>query len=244
MTAFSAREIATSDGHMIVGRFFVPPEAPKAAVLLVPAMGVRQEYYAPLAAWLAMQGYLAATFDYRGCGLSRRGGLRGFDADIIDWAQLDCAAMVEALCECLPDGQLYWIGHSLGGQIFPFVPNCRRVSKFVMVATGSGYWRENAPPLRRTAWWLWYVVAPLAVRLFGYFPGKRLRKVGDLPRGVMEQWRRWCVNPEYAVGVEGDEARAMFATVTLPIVSISFTDDEYMSARNTESILGFSRALR
>jgi predicted alpha/beta hydrolase len=34
------------------------------------------------------------------------------------------------------------------------------------------------------------------------------------------------------------EARAVFPTVTLPIVSISFTDDEYMSARNTESILG------
>jgi predicted alpha/beta hydrolase len=93
MTAFSPQEIATSDGYLIVGRFFVPPEAPKAAVLLVPAMGVRQEYYAPLAAWLASQGHLAATFDYRGCGLSRRGGLRGFDADIIDWAQLDCAAM-------------------------------------------------------------------------------------------------------------------------------------------------------
>jgi predicted alpha/beta hydrolase len=34
-------------------------------------------------------------------------------------------------------------------------------------------------------------------------------------------------------------ARAMFATVALRIVSISFTDDEYMSARNTPSMLGF-----
>jgi predicted alpha/beta hydrolase len=31
----------------------------------------------------------------------------------------------------------------------------------------------------------------------------------------------------------------MFATVALRIVSISFTDDEYMSARNTPSMLGF-----
>ena len=84
----------------------------------------------------------------------------------------------------------------------------------------------------------WFVVAPLSVRLFGYFPGRRLRKVGDLPRGVMEQWRRWCLNPEYAVGVEGEAARALYAAVRTPIVSLSFTDDEFMSLRNTESIHG------
>jgi predicted alpha/beta hydrolase len=134
---------------------------------------------------------------------------------------------------------LYWIGHSLGGQILPFVPNRDRVAKIVTVATGSGYWRENAAPLRRIVWWLWYVVAPLSLRLFGYFPGKRLRKVGDLPRGVMEQWRRWCLNPEYALGAEGDPVRGLYASVKTPIVSLSFTDDEYMSALNTESIHGF-----
>ena len=93
--------------------------------------------------------------------------------------------------------------------------------------------------LRSRAWWLWYVIAPLAVRVFGYFPGRRLRKVGDLPRGVMEQWRRWCLNREYAVGAEGGRVRALYASLDLPIVSLSFTDDEYMSARNTESIHGF-----
>jgi predicted alpha/beta hydrolase len=109
----------------------------------------------------------------------------------------------------------------------------------VTIATGSGYWRENAPPLKWRAWWLWYVIAPLSVSLLGYFPGKRLRKVGDLPKGVMEQWRRWCLNPEYAVGVEGESIRAEYAAVRTPIVSISFSDDEFMSARNTESIHGF-----
>jgi predicted alpha/beta hydrolase len=34
-----------------------------------------------------------------------------------------------------------------------------------------------------------------------------LRKVGDLPRGVMAQWRRWCLNREYVVGVEGEGVR-------------------------------------
>lgn len=239
MTTFAQHEIITVDGHTIVGRLFAPNAEPKGAVLIVPAMAAPQEYYAPFATWLASQGFLVATFDYRGIGLSRQGSLRGLKVNIVDWAKLDCAAMIEFLAASAPSENLYWVGHSLGGQILPFVPNAHRVAKMITVATGSGYWRENSPALRRNAWWLWYVVAPLTVRLFGYFPGKRLRKVGDLPSGVMEQWRRWCLDREYAVGAEGAPVRKLYASMRLPIVSLSFTDDEYMSARNTESIHRF-----
>jgi predicted alpha/beta hydrolase len=229
------REVVAEDGQRIAARFFHPNGKAKGAALIVPAMGVSQDYYQPFASWLAAQGYVAATFDYRGTGLSRPSDLRGFKADIFDWARLDCAAMIDAL----PHRPLYWIGHSLGGQILALVPNNELVKKAVTVATGSGYWRENTPGIKPKAWWLWFVVTPLAVALWGYFPGKALRKVGDLPKGVIEQWRRWCLDPEYAVGAEGEAVRARYAAVRTPIVSISFSDDEMMSARNTESIHGF-----
>ena len=140
---FEPLEILTADGQVLCGRLFRPPAEPKGAVLVAPAMGVPQKFYAAFAAWLARQELLAATFDYRGSGLSRQGSLRGFDADIFDWARLDCAAMLEMLAAAAPGQPLFWVGHSLGGQIFPFVPNRTRVAKMVMVATGSGYWREN-----------------------------------------------------------------------------------------------------
>lgn len=229
------RLVDTADGQRIAARFFHPQGAPKGAVLIVPAMGCSQNYYQPFAEWLAAQGFVAATFDYRGTGASRNGGLRGFKADIFDWARLDCAAMIDALAE----RPLYWVGHSLGGQILALVPNQESVRKAITVATGSGYWLENVPQLRLMVWWLWFVLVPLSLPLFGYFPGKALRKVGDLPKGVMAQWRRWCLNREYAVGAEGAAIRAQYAAVRTPIVSFSFADDEMMSARNTESIHGF-----
>lgn len=231
--------IAAADGQPLAALFYAPAGAPRGAVLLVPAMGTPQTYYRAFAEWLSREGFLAATFDYRGTGLSRPRRLRGFRADIFAWGRLDCAAMLDALAAHAPGKPLYWIGHSLGGQILPFVPNRARIVKAITVATGSGYWRENAPGLRWRAWWLWYVVAPLAVRVFGYFPGRRLRKVGDLPAEAMRQWRRWCLHPDYAVGVEGEAVRAQYAAVRTPIVSLSFHDDEFMSARNTESIHGF-----
>jgi predicted alpha/beta hydrolase len=233
------QKVITADRHGIVAQFFAPQGETVGMILIVPAMGTPQSYYGPFATWAAGQGFLTATFDYRGTGLSRPRSLRGFKADILDWARLDCAAMVDALSRRAPGKPLYWIGHSLGGQILPFVPNRDRISRVVTIATGSGYWRENAPPLKWRAWWLWYVIAPLSVSLLGYFPGKRLRKVGDLPKGVMEQWRRWCLSPEYAVGVEGVSVREQYAAVRTSITSISFSDDEFMSARNTESLHGF-----
>ena len=63
--------------------------------------------------------------------------------------------------------------------------------------------------------------------------------VGDVPRGVMAQWRRWCLDPGYAAGAEGEAARAAYAAVTAPIVSLSFTDDEFMSRENIASLHGF-----
>jgi predicted alpha/beta hydrolase len=235
-------EIRAADGSPIAARFFAPPAAARGAVLVVPAMGTPQEFYRPFAEWLARQGFLSATFDYRGTGLSRRGDLRGFKADLFDWAKLDCAAMVAALADRANGAPLTWIGHSLGGQILALVPNRERVAKAITVATGSGYWLENVPGLRLKVWWLWFFVVPVALRLCGYFPGKALRKVGDLPHGVMAQWRRWCLDREYAVGAEGEAVRAQYASVRTPIVSLSFADDEMMSLANTESIHGFYSA--
>lgn len=228
--------VTAADGQPLSARFLTPATEPRAGVLIVPAMGVAQDYYLALARWLAARGFLVATFDYRGIGYSRPATLRGFRADVLDWARLDCTAMVEAVSERCPGKPLYWIGHSLGGQILAFVPNRERLKRAITVASGSGYWRENAPQLKRYVLWMWFVAVPVGIALCGYFPGKRLRKVGDLPKGVIQQWRRWCLNADYAAGAEGQWARAAYASVTIPIVSLSFADDEFMSARSIESL--------
>ena len=244
-----AVEFSAADDWPLHGRLYGDPARCHAALLVVPAMGVAQRYYADFAEWLASHGWAVLSFDYRGIGASRpaamQRSLRGLDADVTTWAEQDAAAALAWLDERLPAGTpVHWIGHSLGGQIFGMVPNRERVSRVVTVGCGTGYWLHNAAPTRRTVWWLWFVVCPVVLPLFGYFPGRRLRKVGDLPHGVMRQWRRWCLHPEYLVGVGGDAVRAAYAAVTTPILSLSFTDDEFMSRRNTETMHGFYAGAR
>lgn len=231
-------DLRTDDGELLSATIYEPEGPARGATLIVPAMGVPQRFYAPFARWLAGVGQRVLTFDYRGMGASRRGPISKVDATILTWAERDVPAALDALAERSPGLPITYVGHSLGGQIVPFVPNRARIAKVVTVATGSGWWRQNAPPLRRRVWILWFGAVPLATPLFGYFPGRRLGMVGDLPRGVITQWRRWCLSPEYVVGVEPG-ARERFADVTTPIAAFSFTDDEMMSRENVDSLHGF-----
>jgi predicted alpha/beta hydrolase len=233
-------ELAAADGSPIAARLFAPAQCPAALVLIAPAMGVKQDYYRDFAAWLARQGYAALTFDYRGTGASRpsamRHSLRGYDADLFDWAD-DVDRAIEHLVGTAPDAPLYVVGHSLGAQLPGMLKHRDRIAGLVSIAAGSGYWRDNAPPLKRIVLYFWHVLVPVATWLFGYFPGARLKKVGDLPRGVILQWRRWCLNPRYHVGHEGEALRRQFAGASFPVVALSMTDDELMTERGTRVLI-------
>jgi predicted alpha/beta hydrolase len=199
------------------------------------AMGVRQAYYEPFAEWLAAQGWRVTTFDYRGSGDSAPQKLKGFKADLFDWTR-DYEAAIDHAHASLPGAPLYLLGHSLGAQLPGLLANQEKVSGLLSIAAGSGYWRENAPRLKRMVPYFWFVLVPIATRLFGYFPGRKLRKVGDLPAGVVLQWRKWCLNPRYSVGAEGELARRSYARVRFPVLALSITDDELMTLEGTRSL--------
>ena len=236
-------ELQASDGARISARFYWPDsqvQSPRALVVIGGAMGVRQDYYRAFAQWLAEQGFLAASFDYRGMGDSRprelRKSLRGFKADLFDWAR-DYDTVIDALTEAAPGVPLYVIGHSLGAQLPGMLRNRDRIQGMVSIAAGSGYWRDNAPRTRRMILYFWYVLVPLVTKLCGYFPGRRLRKVGDLPEGVIMQWRRWCLNPRYHVGAEGATVRESFEQARFPVIALLMTDDELMTERGTRVLV-------
>lgn len=233
-----ALELVAADGTRIAARVFEPVGTPRAALLIAGAMGVKQDYYAPLARWLAAEhGIAVLSFDYRGMGASRRRSLADERADVLTWARQDCAAAIVAATARWPGAKLHWLGHSLGAQIVGLVPGHERLAGVLSVASGSGYWKLNHLRIRLVAPWLWWVVVPVALKTFGYFPGKKLRKIGDLPGGVMAQWRRWCLHPDY-VGGESAAVRAELAASRVPITALSITDDELMTWEGTRSLFG------
>lgn len=230
--------LTTDGGHRISLRVF-PSEPSRSVVIVAGAMGVGQHCYERFARFLSGEGFTVITFDYFGTGASLQGHLRDCPARVTDWGNEDCHAVIDFARRHYPGQRLQWIGHSVGGQLLGMTPNVNLLDHAVTIACGSGYWRENSPPTKRIAWLLWYFLAPVSVKVLGYFPGKRLNIVGDLPPNVIRQWRYWCLDPEYAVGAEGRALREQFGSVKVPITAVAFTDDEMMSRRNVESLHGF-----
>jgi predicted alpha/beta hydrolase len=228
--------LTAADGAQTAARVYEAQGLVEGSVVIGGAMGVRQDFYASFAEWLARQGWRVTTFDYRGCGDSAPPRLRGFEADLFDWT-LDYEAAIDHASAGLPGAPLYLLGHSLGAQLPGLLTNQEKVSGLLSVAAGSGYWRENAPQLRRVVPFFWFVLVPLATRLFGYFPGRMLRTVGDLPAGVVLQWRRWCLDPRYSVGAEGELARHAYARARFPVLALSISDDELMTLEGTRSLM-------
>lgn len=225
-----------ADGQRLAVRLFRPAGEVRRVVLIAPALGVTQAFYADFARWLATQGFATFTFDYRGIGLSAPSSLKGYHASISDWAARDLPAVIDTAAARFPGLPMSYVGHSLGGQIFGMVPNGERIERVLTVACGSGYRAWLVGPVRRMVPLLWHVVVPLSLRLLGYFPGRRLGMLGNLPRGVILQWRRWCMHPDY-VGGEGALAQR-YAQVRQPITTLMFPDDQLISVAGVQRMHG------
>ena len=236
MIAAQPLRIAAADGRALPARLFESSGAQRGTILIAAAMGVPQRYYADFAQYLAGAGYAVYTFDYRGMGEDAPASLRGFACDVHDWAEKDYNAAVRHAKASAPELPLYVIGHSLGGQLPGLLPDHALIAGLITVASGSGYWRDNVPRLRYVVPVLWYLLVPLLVPLFGYWPGARLNIIANLPKGVIHEWRRWCLHADYFCDAQGRRIEAHFPEIRFPVLSLSFTDDEYLSQANTRKL--------
>jgi predicted alpha/beta hydrolase len=235
--------LRTADGAVLQALLLEPPGAVRGHVLVAGGLGIPQRFYASFAGWLAGRGHRVLTFDLRGVGASRapehRRSLRGLQADMLTWAREDFAAAVQALSERALGEPVAVVGHSLGTHHAAMTDAAtqRRIGTVVAVAAGSGYWRDWATPSRRRAPLMLHLAAPLITPLLGYFPGRALRMVGDIPGPAMRQWTAWCRHPGFAWGAEPGRVLPSLAAARFRIEAFSFTDDEAMTETCTRKLL-------
>ena len=202
--------IEVDRGAAIEARLFAPAVgAAKGAVLIGGAMGVRQAFYAAVRA------------------LARRPGLRRRHLRLPRRGRLAPAAEPARLRRRpVRLGARHRRGDRRARATAP--ATCRSTSSATAwarscraccaTATASPAWSRSPPAAatgattRRALKRIGAVLlvragaaGDRAVRLLSR--ARACSKVGDLPRGVVLQWRRWCLNPRYHVGAEG-EARA------------------------------------
>jgi predicted alpha/beta hydrolase len=221
--------ITCRDGYELGGHFWHRDRSREVGtVILNPATGVMARYYHFYARFLMERGFAVITYDYRGIGASRPARLRGSGLRWRHWGELDFDAVVEWARERDPDGLLAVVGHSIGGFLPGFAEAAVRVDRILTVGAQYAYWPDYAPSKRAQLVFKWHLAMPLLTSLFGYFPGRRLGWLEDLPAGVANEWsfRRARMEESYPL-LERQGILARFAAVRAPILAIGVTDDEY-----------------
>lgn len=226
--------ITCRDGYRLHGHLWYPEygqergqEPIHGTVIVNPATGVLGRYYHAYAQFLARHGFAVLTYDYRGIGLSRPPALRRCGIRWRDWGERDFDAALRWVRQ-RDAGPISVVGHSIGGFLPGFAETAPLVDRILTVGAQFAYRRDYAPGQRLRMTAKWHLAMPFLTAVTGYFPGRRLGWLEDLPAGVAYEWsfRRADMAASYP---EADRAGilARFATVTAPILAVGTTDDAF-----------------
>jgi predicted alpha/beta hydrolase len=227
-TRATSVQIACEDGICLSGHLWSTPGPSAGLVIINPATGVRADYYHRYARFLTDHGFSALTYDYRGIGASRPASLRGCGYKWRDWGMLDFAAALAFAQRAAPGTKLLCVGHSIGGYLAGLAPNAASLTRLLTVGAQYAFWPDYAAHKRLGLVAKWHIAMPALTALCGYFPGKKLGWLEDLPKGVAYEWSfRGALMEHTHPPHERLEILHRFSAVTAPILAITLSDDEF-----------------
>ena len=230
--AVEAVEIPCRDGVRLGGHLWRAPDGGTAGTVVVnPATGVLARYYHRYARFLAGHRFDVLTYDYRGIGASRPVRLAGCRYRWRDWGELDFEAVLGFLRQHPSAAPLLVVGHSVGGFLPGLAESGRLVDRMLTVGAQYAWWGDYAAARRLPLVLKWHVAMPALTLLCGYFPGRRLGWLEDLPSGVANEWS--FRGPRFELSHprrERASVLARMAAVTAPILAVAVADDELGTA--------------
>ncbi|CAI2935935.1 protein of unknown function [Aminobacter niigataensis] len=188
VAAPSSVEIVCDDGGVLHCHLWPRPFGSGfGTVILNPATGVLARYYHRYAAFLAGHGLDVLTYDYRGIGASRPADLRRCGYRWRDWGERDFDAALRFVLALDPGAPVMVVGHSIGGFLPGLAKSAPVITRMLTVGAQYAWWRDYAGDRRLRLFLKWHVAMPALTALLGYFPGKRLGWLEDLPSGVANE---------------------------------------------------------
>jgi len=244
--AISSTELTfeCEDGYILHGHLWTQSDAQSAGTVIInPATGVLARYYHHLARFLAEHGYAVITYDYRGIGASRPPRLKGSGIRWRDWGEYDFDAVLRWARRRDASRPLSVIGHSIGGFLPGFAAAAPEIDQMLTVGAQYAYYKDYAPAKRRQLILKWHIAMPLLTWASGYFPGRRLGWLEDLPAGVAAEWsfRRAAMETNYPAN-ERPALLASFAAVRAPILAVATTDDDFATPSALRRTLDYYRS--
>jgi predicted alpha/beta hydrolase len=229
--------VAAGDGHRweLIATL---PDAPDAALLWLPALGVPARHYQPLADALAARGIAVFLHEWRGIGSSNLRAGRECDWGYREILRQDLPSSHAALAAHVAAGRAVIGGHSIGAQFAACYLGLHRqaFARLWLVASGSPYWR-NFPAPRRYLFPLAFQFVPWLADRRGLLHGRRLGFAGNEARTLMREWAGVGLSNRYtAAGLHADLEQAL-AGVEADTRAVLLREDWFAPPRSLQALL-------
>lgn len=220
--------ITCCDGVPLGGHFWpAAGDKPNHSVIINGATGVLARYYHRYAGFLAGHGFDVLTYDYRGIGLSKPKDLARCPYRWRDWGEEDFEAALRFMISRRRGGKIIVVGHSFGGFLPGLAESAPAIDRMLTVGAQYAWWGDYAKDRRRDLFLKWHVAMPIVTAVCGFFPGRRLGWLEDLPACVANEWsfRGRRFESSYPVS-ERQKVLDRMAAVTARILAVAVSDDE------------------
>lgn len=209
-----------STGRALLDCSLYLSELDKGIIIVSAAIGISKNYYHPVASFLVSKGFNVITYNYS--------GLEPFysKTSLEDWAKHDLSLVIDYASENFVGQEIYFLGHSIAGQLLMVADNYNLINKAYLVASPNLSFANWTGVNRIKAMFFFFVGAPLISTLYGYLPGFMFGGKKGIPKGVALQWAA-CGRSRHGIlaklnGKNTKQQEPMFIETKF----ISLTDDK------------------
>lgn len=237
--------IPAEDGFILSASVYSVEENSKAetsskkrVLIIGSAFGVPHQYYKHIANYFAEQGISCLTFDYRGIGQSNKGHMSARDMLMQHWGQLDLEGVIQYVEKHHRPDELYYLGHSAGGQILGLAPSSDTFNKVILAATGVGAWRAWLGTQKYLLAAMWYGLMPIMMLLQrgDFFHSKMLGPI-PVPKHAVKQWVEWAKSEDYLFTTKHGLDLSGYEKINANIYALTIADDWYAPQSSRDALL-------
>ncbi|WP_281989662.1 alpha/beta hydrolase family protein [Aquimarina aggregata] len=189
------------------------------------ATAVQKNLYHHYATYMSKHGYNVVTYDYRGIADSRPKKLKGFKTSFTDWGEKDFSGVIDFVKQEFPNDCIVTLGHSIGGTIIGMTPKNTEIRGIITIAAQTAYYKDWSKEQKKKIYFLWHVIFPLVTKVIGYFPGKKLGLLEDVPKGVVDQWHTRRKHTNMKQQMEAMGVQFFYNTYSSKLLTLGIEDD-------------------
>ena len=223
--------LLSASGNEIVLRINHPKEHAKGIIQINTGTCIPQKIYWKFADYLTRNGYITITYECSDAHHYRS------EVSHEVWLK-DMASVFDYVITQYSTLKKYMVGHSSGGQLVGYIPNCDKIDKLYLVACSNGYLGNLDFVTRIGMQLFWKLIVPYSIRKYGYMNNKLLGSNGGFPKNIILELGSWCKDPDFFIPYfKQKHISSYYHTIQHPVKAFHLADDVIANRKSCEYIL-------